>query len=159
MANAVYPGSFDPITLGHCDIIRRIQKIFGRVTVLVSQSTQKKYLFTAEERKKLIEGALEGVPNVKVEIHEGLTVDYVKQNNIQVIVRGLRLVSDFEYESVMANMNKKLYPGVETMIVFASAEYYYVASTTVKEIAMHGGPIKDLVTPNVEAALKKKFTK
>lgn len=159
MANAVYPGSFDPITLGHCDIIRRIQKIFGSVTVLVSQSTNKKYLFTAEERKKLIEGALEGVPNVKVDIHDGLTVDYVKKNNIQVIVRGLRLVSDFEYESVMANMNKKLYPDVETMIVFASAEYYYVASTTVKEIAMHGGPIKDLVTANVEAALKQKFSK
>lgn len=159
MANAVYPGSFDPITLGHCDIIRRIQKIFGNVTVLVSQSTRKNYLFTAEERKKLVEGALQGVPNVKVDIHDGLTVDYVKTNNAQVIVRGLRAVSDFEYEFVMANMNKKLTPEVETMIVFASPEYYYISSNTVKEVAMHGGPVKDLVTPNVEAALKQKFNK
>ncbi len=156
---AVYPGSFDPITLGHCDIIRRIQKIYGNVTVLISQSTRKNYLFTAEERKKLAEGALKEIPNVKVEIHDGLTIDYVKANNAQVIVRGLRAVSDFEYEFVMANMNKKLNPEVETMIVFASPEYYYISSNTVKEVAMYGGPVKDLVTPNVEAALKQKYSK
>lgn len=158
-AVAVYPGSFDPITLGHCDIIRRIQKIFGSVTVLVSQSTRKNYLFTAEERKQLAEGALKDIPNVKVDIHDGLTIDYVRAHKAQTIVRGLRAVSDFEYEFVMANMNKKLNPDVETMIVFASPEYYYISSNTVKEVAMHGGPVKDLVTPNVEKALKQKYSK
>lgn len=159
MANAVYPGSFDPITLGHCDIIRRIQKIFGNVTVLISQSTRKNYLFTAQERKALAEAALKDIPNVKVDIHDGLTIDYVKKNKAQVIVRGLRAVSDFEYEFVMANMNRKLNPEIETMIVFASPEYYYISSNTVKEVAMYSGPVKDLVTPNVEKALKKKFKK
>lgn len=159
MANAVYPGSFDPITLGHCDIIQRIQKIFGNVTVLVSQSSRKNYLFSAEERKALVEGALKGVPNVKIDIHDGLTIDYAKKNNAQVIVRGLRAVSDFEYEFVMANMNRKLNSGIETMIVFASPEFYYISSNTVKEVAMHGGPVKDLVTSNVEVALKRKYQK
>ncbi len=158
-AVAVYPGSFDPITLGHCDIIRRIQKIFGNVTVLVSQSTRKNYLFTAEERKQLAQDALKDIPNVKVDIHDGLTIDYVRANKAQCIVRGLRAVSDFEYEFVMANMNKKLNPDIETLIVFASPEYYYISSNTVKEVAMHGGPVKDLVTPNVEAALKQKYSK
>lgn len=159
MAHAVYPGSFDPITLGHADIIRRIQKIFGNVTVLVSQSSRKNYLFTADERKELAKNALKDIPNVEVAIHDGLTVDYLKKHNAQVIVRGLRAVSDFEYEFVMANMNKKLSPDIETMIVFASPEYYYIASNTVKEVAMHGGPVSNLVTPNVEAALKKKFSR
>lgn len=159
MAHAVYPGSFDPITLGHCDIIRRIQKIFGNVTILVSQSSRKNYLFTAEERCEMVRGALKDVPNVEVAVHDGLTVDYVRSRNAQVIVRGLRAVSDFEYEFVMANMNRKLNPDIETMIVFAAPEYYYIASTTVKEVALHGGPVSGLVTPNVEAALKKKFSK
>jgi pantetheine-phosphate adenylyltransferase len=157
MAMAVYPGSFDPITLGHIDIIRRIQPILGEITLVISNSSTKKSLFTADERKHLAEKALKGVPGVTVAVHEGLTVDYVKGLKARVIVRGLRAVSDYEYELVMANMNKKLAPNVETMIVFASPEFYYVSSNTVKEVAMNGGSVKNLVPPNVARALREKF--
>jgi pantetheine-phosphate adenylyltransferase len=159
MPMAVYPGSFDPITLGHCDIIRRMQTIFGELTVLISRSSRKNYLFTAEERRDLAQVALEGIPGVKVDIYEGLTINYLKENNAHVIVRGLRAVNDFEYELVMANMNKKLEPGIETMIVFASPEFYYISSNTVKEVAINGGPVKDLVPANVDKALQQKFAK
>ncbi len=157
MANAIYPGSFDPITLGHIDIIRRIQPILGEITVVISQHSAKKYLFTVEERKALVEKALEGIPGVTVDVHEGLTVEYARDVAAKVIVRGLRAVSDYEYELVMANMNKKLAPQIETMIVFASPEFYYVSSNTVKEVAMNGGTVRDLVPSVVNKALKKKF--
>jgi pantetheine-phosphate adenylyltransferase len=157
MAKVVYPGSFDPITLGHVDIIRRIQPIFGEITVLISQNSNKKSLFTAEERKELVEKSLAEIPGVNVAVHEGLTVDYMRSTGARVIIRGLRAVTDFEYELVMANMNKKLAPGIETMIVFASPEFYYVASSTVKEVAFHGGSVKGLVPAAVFAALKQKF--
>jgi pantetheine-phosphate adenylyltransferase len=157
MANAVYPGSFDPITLGHLDIIRRIQAILGEVTVLVSHHSAKKYLFDSDERVALAREALKDIPGVTVDVYEGLTVDYVRDAGARVIVRGLRAVSDYEYELVMANMNRKLAPGIETMIVFASPEFYYISSNTVKEVAMNGGEIKDLVPPIVHKALKAKF--
>jgi pantetheine-phosphate adenylyltransferase len=157
MPTAVYPGSFDPITLGHVDIIRRIQPILGEITVLISQHPTKPGLFSAEERKRLCEAALKNVPGVTVDVHQGLTVDYMREVGARVIVRGLRAVTDFEYELVMANMNKKLAPGIETMIVFASPEFYYVASSTVKEVALHGGSVEGLVPPVVEKALKSKF--
>ena len=159
MPNAIYPGSFDPITLGHVDIARRLQSILGEVTILISQHPVKKTLFSPEERKTLAEKALKGIPGIKVEIHEGLTVDYAREVGARVIARGLRAVTDFEYELVMANMNKKLAPGIETMIVFASPEFYYVASNTVKEVALHGGSVKGLVPPVVERALREKFPK
>lgn len=158
MSHAIYPGSFDPITLGHIDIIRRIQPILGEITLLISSNSAKKSLFTPEERKLLAQEALKDLKGVTVAVHEGLTVDYLKQVGARVIVRGLRAVSDYEYELVMANMNKKLSPNVETMIVFASPEFYYVSSNTVKEVAMNGGSVKDLVPPNVARALKTKFT-
>jgi pantetheine-phosphate adenylyltransferase len=157
MAKAVYPGSFDPITLGHLDIIRRIQKIFGGVTLLIANNPSKKYLFTAEERKALIEEVSKGIPGVTVDIHHGLTVDYLREKGATVIIRGLRAVNDFEYEFVMANMNKKLAPHIETMIVFASPEFYYVSSNTVKEVALNGGVVKELVPPAVDRALKAKY--
>jgi pantetheine-phosphate adenylyltransferase len=157
MPTAVYPGSFDPITLGHVDIIRRIQPILGEITVLISQHPTKQGLFTVEERKKLCEASLKSIPGVKVAVHQGLTVDYMREAGARVIIRGLRAVTDFEYELVMANMNKKLAPGIETMIVFASPEFYYVASSTVKEVAMHGGLVPGLVPPIVEKAMKEKF--
>ena len=154
---AVYPGSFDPITLGHIDIITRMQRIFGEVTVVIAQSSRKTCLFTAQERKVLAEQALKSVNGVKVAIHEGLTTDYVRRVKAGVIVRGLRAVSDFEYELVMANMNKKLAPEIETMIVFAAPQFYYISSNTVKEVAINGGSVKDLVPANVDRALKAKF--
>ena len=154
---AVYPGSFDPITLGHVDIIRRIQPILGEITILIAQSSKKQVLFTAPERRRLAEEAVVGLPGVTVDVYEGLTVDYAKAVGANVIVRGLRAVTDFEYELVMANMNKKLSPEIETMIVFASPEFYYVSSNTVKEVALHGGSVHGLVPPHVEAALRRKF--
>ena len=120
MAGAVYPGSFDPITNGHCDIIRRIQPILGEITLLVARSPKKNGLFTVEERIALAEEALKSIPGVKVAAYDGLTVNYLKKSGVRVIVRGLRAVSDFEYELVMANMNKKLASNIETMLVFAS---------------------------------------
>ena len=157
MSNAIYPGSFDPITLGHVDIVRRLQPILGEITLLISHHPSKKTLFSAVERKQMTESALRGIKGIRVEIYEGLTVDYAREVGARVIVRGLRAVTDFEYELVMANMNKKLAPGIETMIVFASPEFYYVASSTVKEVAMHGGSVKGLVPPVVVKALRAKF--
>ncbi len=157
MSLAVYPGSFDPITMGHLDIIRRIQPILGEMTVLVARHSAKNYLFSIEERIELVRECLKDIPNVKVEAHEGLTIDYVREKKGHVIVRGLRAVADFEYELVMANMNKKLAPEIETMIVFASPEFYYVSSNTIKEVAMNGGSVRDLVPTVVEQALQKKY--
>ena len=156
-STVVYPGSFDPITLGHCDIIRRIQQIWGSIIVLISQSPKKSYLFSVEERKHLVKVSLKGIPNVVVDSYDGLTIDYVNKINSKVIIRGLRAVTDYEYELVMANMNKKLSPGIETMIVFASPEYYYISSNTVKEVAMHKGSVKGLVPLQVEKALIEKY--
>jgi pantetheine-phosphate adenylyltransferase len=158
MAKAVYPGSFDPITMGHIDIIRRLQPVLGEITILISQNQSKKYLFSIQERCELARKAVAKIPGVSVAVHEGLTVDYVRDMGANVIVRGLRAVSDFEYELVMANMNKKLQPDIETMIVFASPEFYYISSNTVKEVAMNGGSVKDLVPKHVEKALIEKFT-
>ena len=116
-------------------------------------------MFSSQERKKLAEDALKDIPNVKVEIHEGLTIDYLRTHKLTVMIRGLRAVSDFENELAMANMNKKLAPEIETMIVFSSPEHYYISSHMVKEVALHNGDVQALVTPNVEKALKKKNTK
>lgn len=146
---AVYPGSFDPITLGHVDIIQRLSKIYEKVVVLVAKSSQKSSLFTPEERKKLILDTLKAYENVEVDIFEGLTIDYMKSAQAKVIVRGLRAVVDFEYEMSMANMNKKLAPDIETMMMFAAPEYYYISSRGVKEVALNGGSLKGLVPEQV----------
>ncbi|MBX2988619.1 MAG: pantetheine-phosphate adenylyltransferase [Bdellovibrionaceae bacterium] len=156
---AVYPGSFDPITVGHVDIITRIAGLFDEVIVLVSQSSQKKALFTAEERKALIEKTLKHIPNMKVDIFEGLTTDYVRQKKAQVIVRGLRAVVDFEYEMTMSSINQKLAPEIETMLVFARPEFYYISSRGVKEVAMNGGALEGLVPPTVVQPLLEKTRK
>lgn len=156
---AVYPGSFDPITLGHVDIINRLAPIYDHVIVLVAQSSQKQSMFTADERKILIEKSLVGLKNVSVDIFAGLTVDYMKTAHAKVIVRGLRAVVDFEYEMTMANMNKKLAPDIETLLVFASPEYYYISSRGVKEVAMNGGSLKGLVPNHVIEAMQQKIQK
>lgn len=156
---AVYPGSFDPITMGHVDIINRISPLYDQVIVLVAQSSQKQSMFTGEERKQLIEKSLSHLKNVKVDIFDGLTVEYMKKANAQVIVRGLRAVVDFEYEMTMANMNRKLAPDFETMLVFASPEYYYISSRGVKEVAANGGALKDLVPDVVIEAMNAKLKK
>lgn len=156
---AVYPGSFDPITMGHVDIINRLTPLYDEVIVLIAQSSQKQAMFTVEERKELIEKSLVGAKNVKVDIFEGLTVEYMKKVNARVIVRGLRAVVDFEYEMTMANMNKKLAPDIETLLVFASPEYYYISSRGVKEVAVNGGALKGLVPQIVIEAMQAKIKK
>lgn len=159
MKKAVYPGSFDPITQGHIDIIERLSHIFNDITVLVAQSSQKDSLFSALERKALILEALGNIKGVQVDIYEGLTIDYMIKNKAEVIVRGLRAVSDFEYEMTMASMNKKLAPQIETMLVFARPEYYYISSRGVKEVAKNGGSLEGLVPQAVIVPIREKFKK
>ena len=157
MTKAIYPGSFDPITLGHLDIIRRIQPYFSELTVLVANSQRKKYLFSLEERVALIEANLNGLDKVHIDKCDGLIVDYAQKTGARVIVRGLRAISDFEYEFAMANMNNRLHSGVETMIVFTRPEYGFVSATMVKEVAHHDGDLTNLVPPNVVDALRERI--
>lgn len=153
MSKAIYPGSFDPITLGHLDIIRRIQPLFSELTVVVANSQRKQYLFSLEERVQMIGENLHGLANVKIDKCDSLIVEYARARDARVIVRGLRAVSDFEYEFAMANMNRNLNPSIETMIVFTRPEYSFVASQMVKEVAFHQGDLKKLVPANVVKAL------
>jgi len=157
MKTAVYPGSFDPITLGHIDIIKRLSPLYDEVVVLVSYSPHKNYLFTADERKTFLLSNLHGLKNVRVDIHQGLTVDYLKKINAKVIVRGLRAVVDFEYEMAMASMNKKLFPEIETALFFASPDCYYISSRATKEIARYGGNLDGLIPKNVQSVLLEKL--
>lgn len=159
MTKAIYPGSFDPITLGHLDIIRRISPLFSELTVVVANSRRKQYLFTLEERVQLIGENLRETNNVKIDKCDGLITDYAEANGAKVMVRGLRAVADFEYEFAMANMNRRLKDSIETMIVFTQPEYSFVASHMVKEVAYYGGDLDSLVPENVIRALRKKITK
>lgn len=154
---AVYPGSFDPPTLGHIDVINRALRIFDFVTVVVAQSARKTALFSAEERKNLLIKSLGDTKRVKIVVHQGLTVNYAKKIGAQVIIRGLRAVGDFEYEFQMATMNRKIMPEIETLTIMTGEKYYYLSSNTVKEVAMHGGQISDLVPEVVAKAVKKKL--
>lgn len=154
---AVYPGSFDPITMGHVDLINRISPLYDQVIVLIAKSSQKHAMFNLDERKILIEKSLSHLKNVKVDFFEGLTTEYMKKNKAQVIVRGLRAVVDFEYEMTMANMNKKIAPHIETLLMFASPEYYYISSRGVKELAVNGGALDGLVPEVVVEAMAKKL--
>jgi pantetheine-phosphate adenylyltransferase len=154
---AVYPGSFDPITTGHLDIIERISHIFDHVIVLVAESDQKKYLFTAEERALLLKQATEKNLKVEVDIFEGLTVEYMRKKKAHVIVRGLRAVADFEYEGTLASMNRRLAPEIETFMIFSRPEYYFISSRGVKEVARNGGDLTGLVPEFIKPELSKKL--
>jgi pantetheine-phosphate adenylyltransferase len=159
MPKAIYPGSFDPITLGHIDIIKRIQPLFSEITVVVANSQRKQYLFSLEERVELLQANLKSLKNVKIDKCDGLITDYAHDNGANVIVRGIRAVADFEYETAMANMNRKLKPSIETMVVFTRPEFSYIASTMVKEVAAFGGDLEGLVPANVIKALKSRMKK
>lgn len=158
MAKAIYPGSFDPITLGHIDIIRRIRPMFSELTVVVANSQRKHYLFSLEERVQLISENVKDLPGIRIDKCDGLIVDYASLVGAQVIVRGLRAVSDFEQEFAMANINRKLNDSIETMIVFTRPEYSFVASHMVKEVAQHNGDLSSLVPDNVASAMARKLT-
>ena len=154
---ALYSGSFDPITCGHLDIIERIESQFDEIVILVANSLSKDYLFSVEELVAMIQECTGG--RIKVESTEGLLVDYARKNQISTIVRGLRAVSDFEYEYAMANMNRTLDSAIETMIVFTRPEYSFIASRMVKEVASHNGCLEGLVPESVGLKLKEKLKK
>lgn len=158
MKRAVYPGTFDPITNGHLDLIERGLRIFDEIIIAVAPNPKKKPLFDLKERIELIEEAIKQYKNVKVEAFDCLLVDYVKQKDAVAIIRGLRAVSDFEYELQMALMNRRLSEGgVETVFMMPSEEYSFLSSTIVKEVVSLCGSVKGLVPEHVERALKKKF--
>ena len=157
MKIAVCPGSFDPVTLGHLDIIRRASTMFDKVDVLVVQNTGKNPLFTMEERKELLKRVTADIPNVEVHTFEGLLIDYMKQRGANIIVKGLRAMSDFEYEFQMALTNRQLYPQAETVFLTTSIEKMYLSSSIVKQIAQFGGDISQLIPSEIKDDILKKF--
>ncbi len=157
MLTVVYPGTFDPFTRGHEDLVRRAAKLFTRVVVGIAASDRKKPFFTMEERVEMARGVLAPFPNVVVQGFESLLMDFVHQQGGQVILRGLRAVSDFEYEFQMAGMNRNLYPQVETMFLTPAEQYMFISATIVREIAWFGGDVSSFVQPSVQARLRDKI--
>lgn len=158
MSTAVFPGTFDPITNGHIDIAQRAAALFDHLVVAVYAHPIKTLLFTPDERLKLAQEALEGWPNVTVETYDGLTVDMARKKGAKAIIRGLRVVGDFEFEFQMALMNRTLAPEVESVCLLTSKEYYFLSSSIVKEVAKLNGNISELVPPHVVTALDEKIT-
>ena len=156
---AVYPGSFDPVTFGHRDIIQRASLLFDRVIVLVSVNAVKNPSFTAVERVKMLDKVIKNVDNVVVDVWDGLLVDYIKQVDACAIIKGLRAVSDFEYEFQMALANKILYDGAETVFLTTSSENMYLSSSVVKQIASFGGDISHFVPECILEDIKARLTK
>ena len=154
----IYPGSFDPVTLGHLDIVERGSKIFSKLIVAVLTTPSKKPLFTADERAIMLKEATEHISNVEVLKFDGLLVDLAKENKAKIIIKGLRAVSDFEYEFQMALMNKKLDKNIETIFMMTNGKYSYLSSKIVKEVASLGGCIRDVVPENVVIRLKEKYS-
>ena len=154
---AVYPGTFDPITNGHVDIMRRALKIFDHVVVALAENVRKAPLFSIDERRKLIAGALGGQEGrLEVDAFQGLLADYCRRRGATVVIRGLRALADFEYEFQSAHMNRRLAPDVETLFLMTSEESFYVSSSLVKEVALMGGDVSGLVPAGVVAALADK---
>ena len=156
---AVVPGSFDPITNGHLDIIKRAADVFDVVYVAVLNNSSKNPLFSLEERMALIAEVTKHIPNIQIDSSSGLLVDYAKSKNAKAIVRGLRAVSDFEYEMQITSMNRVLDENIETFFIMTKNQYSFLSSSIVKEVAKYGGNIHELVPPAVESALKEKFQK
>jgi len=154
---AIYPGTFDPVTNGHVDLIKRCLAIFDNVVVSVAPSAKKAPLFSVEERVLMLKEATAGFQGVEVAVFEGLLVDHVIRMGSNVVIRGLRAVSDFEYELQMALMNRRLSGQVETVFMMPSEEYSYLTSTVIKEVASHGGNVEGLVPPSVIPRLKLRF--
>jgi pantetheine-phosphate adenylyltransferase len=156
MRVAIYPGSFDPLTNGHLSLIQRGLEMFDQLVVAIAVNPKKTPMFSTEERRTLIR---EAVPDERVEVDDfqGLLVEYARRRGINVLLRGLRAVSDFEYEFQMANMNRKLAPKVETVFMMTGEDYFYISSQLVREVAMYGGSVKGLVPPNVLAKMTARF--
>lgn len=154
---AIYPGTFDPFTNGHLNLVERGLAIFDEVIVAIAPSLKKQPLFSVEERLSMIKESLSEHKGVSVEVFDSLLVEYVARSGGIAIIRGLRAVSDFEYELQMALMNRRMNPGIETVFMMPSEEYSFLTATIVKEIASYGGPVRDLVPEEVEKALRKKL--
>jgi len=154
---AIYPGTFDPVTNGHIDIIHRAAPIFDKVVVTLAVNSAKQPLFSLEERLELVRRSVEGLPNVEVESFTGLVVDFARKVGASVIIRGLRAISDFEYEFQIALMNRKQYRGVDTVFLMPDERYTYLSSSLVKEISRNGGSIECFVPRVVEEALNEKY--
>ncbi|MHB0975897.1 MAG: pantetheine-phosphate adenylyltransferase [Candidatus Aquicultorales bacterium] len=157
MTIAICPGSFDPVTTGHLDIILRASRLYEKVVVGVADNRLKRSLFSLDERTTMIREALPGANNVEVVAFDSLLVNFAQEHESKVIIRGLRAVSDFEHEFQMAQLNRKLDPELETVFMMASPEYAYLSSSAVREIAEYGGCVRGLVPPNVEEPLRKAF--
>lgn len=157
MRIAVYPGSFDPITNGHLDIIKRASRLYDKLIIGVLNNSSKKPLFSAEERKAMIDEAISGIDNVSCDVFSGLLVDFAKQNGAMVIVKGARTVADFEYEFQMAQLNKALNPEYETMFMMTDTKYSYISSSMVKDVAKYNGELNGLVPQNVILKIKDKI--
>jgi pantetheine-phosphate adenylyltransferase len=155
---AVYPGSFDPITFGHIDILMRGLELFDKVIVAIATNIEKKSLFTVQERVDLIRKSVNGNENVLIDNFEGLLVNYVKKVNARFVIRGLRAMSDFEYEFQMASMNRNLNMGMDTIFMMTSKDYFFISSRTIKEVAAFGGSVGSFVPEAVEKSLKEKFS-
>ncbi|HET9402020.1 MAG TPA: pantetheine-phosphate adenylyltransferase [Candidatus Acidoferrales bacterium] len=153
---AIYPGSFDPVTNGHLDLIERGSTIFDRLIVAVLRNTEKDPLFSTSERVEMLREAARPFKNVEIDLFDGLLVDYVRHREAQVILRGIRAISDYEYELQMAMMNRRLAPHVETVFMMPAEQYSYLSARLVREIARLGGAVQGLVPPAVEQRLRSK---
>ena len=156
---ALYPGSFDPITNGHLDMVSRISELFSEITVLVTSSIHKNYWFPLQERYLMTKEVFKSFENVKVDQYEGLTTNYLKKHKIRVVVRGIRSVTDFPYERDLACNNKKIFPDMETLFLFSGVNTELVSSKWIKEIAFHKGNLKGLVPKFIEDKIKEKLLK
>ncbi|HZV35393.1 MAG TPA: pantetheine-phosphate adenylyltransferase [Verrucomicrobiae bacterium] len=157
MRTVIYPGSFDPMTNGHLDVVQRATKLFDKVIVAVAQNESKNPLFTLDERVELVSGCVRHLPNVEADAFDGLLVEFVEKRSAQAIIRGLRAVSDFEFEFQLALMNRKLNERVETIFMMPKDTYTFLSSRIVKEIARLGGDVSQFVPPLVQKALKSKM--
>src|SRR5215470_12507142 len=157
LVRAIYPGSFDPLTNGHLDLIKRGSKIFEELIVAILRNAEKDPLFTVSERLEMLEKMVKPFPNVRIEVFEGLLVEFAMQKKATVLLRGIRAISDYEYELQMALMNRKLQPELETVFMMPAEKYSYLSSRLVRELAQLGGPITGLVPEMVEQRLKEKL--
>ena len=157
MKTAIYPGSFDPVTLGHYDIIERSSKIFDKLIVGVLNNSAKSPLFSVEERVNMLKDVTSHFPNVEVQSFAGLLIDFVRSNDANVIVRGLRAITDFEYELQLVQMNRVIAPEIDTLFLTTNLKYAYLSSSMAKEVAMYGGDISSFLSPEIAEKVREKY--